>query len=95
MAPDFSWIRRMADHAELLDEVLPGETVIELIGEGRVLIEGHRGVSAYSDEKVLVKMNRKIAVICGCNLKLTQMNESKLVIIGSVSAIQILRRSEE
>ena len=95
MAPDFSWIRRMADRAELMDEVLPGETVIELIGEGRVLIEGHQGVSAYNVEKVCVRLRQKVAIICGCNLKLTHMNENKLIISGVISTIQLLRGMPE
>ena len=92
MGPDFSWMRRMADHADLTDEILPGQTVIELIGEGRVLVEGHEGISAYSNDKISVKVRYGIVKITGCNLLLTQMSTSKLIITGGISAVQLVRR---
>ena len=61
MAPEFSWMRRIVDHAELMDEILPGQTVIELLGEGRVLIEGHGGILAYIDEAVHAKVGYGVA----------------------------------
>lgn len=94
MAPDFSWMQRLADHAELADEILPGQTVLELIGEGRVLIEGHGGVSAYSDAEICVKVKYGIVKIVGSNLKLSQMTLYKLIISGSVSGIHIVRRNQ-
>ena len=95
MAPEFSWMRRLADCAELMDEALPGETVIEVVGEGRVLIEGHRGVSAYSEEKICVKANGKILIILGSNLKLTQMNTNKLVITGEIYSVHLRKEAAE
>ena len=92
MGPDFSWMRRMADHADLTDEIFPGQTVIELIGEGRVLVEGHEGISAYSNDEISVKVRYGIAKITGCNLLLTQMSTSKLIITGGISAVQLVRR---
>ena len=92
MAPEFSWMRQILDHMELADEILPGQTIIEVIGEGRVLIEGHRGVSAYSDEEVSVNTRFGVVKIVGCNLKLSQMNDIRLIIAGTVSSILLLRR---
>lgn len=95
MAPEFSWMRRLADSAELMDEALPGETLIEVVGEGRVLIEGHKGVSAYSDARISVKTKREIVEIVGCNLKLTQMNINRLVITGKIYSLRFPGRDEE
>ena len=94
MAPEFSWMRRIIDHAELEDEILPGQTLIEIIGEGRVLIEGHGGVSAYSEECVSVKVRYGVARICGCNLKLSYMSSIRLVVSGDVSTVHLLRRND-
>ena len=95
MGPDFSWMRRMADHADLTDEILPGQTVIELVGEGRVWVEGHDGVSAYSDDEVDVKVIFGVVKIAGCNLKLTQMSTYKLIISGDVMAVRLVRRGQK
>lgn len=94
MASRFHWIRQAADHAELMDEVLPGQTVVEVIGEGRVLIEGHEGVLAYSGCRICVKVLYGVAKIDGSNLKLTTMSKNKLVITGDVSCVQLHRRSK-
>ena len=91
MAPGFDWIRKITDDAELMDEILPGESVIELVGEGRVLVEGHRGVSAYSDSSICIKAKDRVIEITGCNLKLTQMDACKLVISGRIMSINLIR----
>ena len=87
--PKFHWMRRRADHAELVDESLPGQPVVELVGEGRVLIESHRGVSAYSDQCICVKTKLGIVRIEGCNLKLTNMSATKLVISGEIESMHL------
>ena len=94
MASKFHWMRKAADHADLMDEVLPGQTVVEVIGEGRVLIEGHNGVSEYNDCIIGVKVRYGVAKISGCNLKLSVMSGNKLVISGDVQCIQFIRRLE-
>ena len=94
MAPDFFWIRRLADHAELTDEILPGQTVIELIGEGRVLVEGHNGISSYDDCEIYVKVHYGVVKISGSNLKLTQINKIQLIISGDITDVQLIRRTK-
>ena len=91
MAPDFTWIRRLTDCTELMDEVLPGDTIIELIGEGRVLIEGHHGVIEYGEEKICVKTRSMVVEIIGCNLKLSNMTSNKLIVTGEISSVQLQR----
>ena len=93
MAPEFSWMRRMVCHAELEDEVVPGETLLEVVGKGRVLVEGHWGVMAYGDERIVIKTRYGVAEILGCNLKLTQLDISKLIIAGEISSLQLFRRT--
>ena len=94
MASIFRWIRQAVDHAELMDEVLPGQTVVEVIGEGRVLIEGHKGILSYDDCEICVKVCYGVVRITGCNLKLTIMSGYKLVITGVVQHIDFLQRAE-
>ena len=90
-----NWMRRFADHAELMDEVLPGQPVVEVLGEGRVLVEGHKGVLSYCDNKISVKTRTGIVEISGCNLKLTNMSASKLVVSGSVRCVQLAGRKDK
>ena len=95
MVPLFKWIRQVVDHAELMDEVIPGQPVVELLGEGRVLIEGHKGVVAYSDCEISVNTRIGVVAIAGCNLKLTNMSASKLIISGNVFCVQLAGRKNK
>ena len=90
--PKFQWMRQIADRAELSEEAMPAQPVVELLGEGRVLIEGHKGVSAYSDREIDVKTRLGIVRISGCNLKLTNMSTYRLVISGSISCVYLSGR---
>lgn len=94
MASKFHWLRSVADHAELTDGILPGQTVVEVIGEGRVLVEGHNGVLEYNDCEVSTKVGYGVVKTIGCNLKLTVLDKDKLVVTGEVHRIELLRRTK-
>ena len=87
-----AWMQRLADGMDLTGEPMPGVPVVELAGEGRVLIERHGGVTQYSREKICVKVRYGQVLVCGCNLELTQMTREQLVISGRIDGIQLLRR---
>ena len=42
-----NWMERMVERADLPGEALPGQPLVELLGERRVLIEHHGGVTEY------------------------------------------------
>lgn len=87
-----NWIRRMADKSGLDGEVLPIMPLVEIAGDNRVLIEGHKGVTKYSREKICVKVKYGYVSVCGSNLKLSRMSREQLVISGSIDCVQIQRR---
>ena len=89
--PEFRWLSKLADHIQLSDEILPTQSVVELVGEGRVLVEYHKGVCEYSDMRVSVNTSFGVAEICGCNLKLTVITSSQLVIFGIIESIHLIR----
>ena len=76
----------------LTDETLPGVPVVEIAGTGRVLVERHLGVRAYSRERIEVQLCYGILCICGCNLSLSRMTQGQLVISGEINHLQICRR---
>ena len=82
------WMR----NAELPGELVPGQSILELMGENRVLMEGHRGVIHYSREKISVKVPYGALTICGCGLELTHMTRDQLVIWGRIDGISVSRR---
>lgn len=86
------WMQRLADRADLQGEVLPGQPLVEIFGEQRVLIEHHNGVIEYTMEKIRVKMRYGCLCICGSSLELARMNVDQLIISGSIDSVNIIRR---
>lgn len=70
------------------------DTIVEIVGKRRVLIENHHGVIAYGDEKILVNVRYGAVSICGQKLELTKMTKDQLVVCGSIHGIALHRRDE-
>lgn len=87
-----SFLKRLAEEAELSMEPLPQQPIIELAGDRRVLIEDHCGVKAYSREKIMVKVQYGYVCVCGCGLELRRMTREQLVIRGRIDCITLHRR---
>jgi sporulation protein YqfC len=86
------WMERLADRADLQGEVMPGQPLVEIYGEERILIEHHRGVTEYGREKIQVKMRYGSLCICGFGLELAKMNADQLIISGRIDSVSIIRR---
>lgn len=87
------WLwQRLADGADLSDEVMPGQPVVEIAGQCRVLIENHMGVKGYSSERIVVKVKYGYVHVCGACLELSRMTSEQLVIRGRIDQISLHRR---
>lgn len=86
------WMEKLADRADLQGEVLPGQPLVELFGDGRVLIEHHGGITEYGREKIQVKMRYGCLCVCGKGLELARMNAQQLIISGRIDSVSIIRR---
>lgn len=86
------WMERLADRADLQGEPLPGQPLVEILGEHRVLIEHHAGVTEYGREKIQVKMRYGCLCVCGHALELARMNANQLIISGRIDSVSIIRR---
>ena len=83
---------RLADEAELTGSAIPGQPIVEIAGEHRVLIENHYGVSQYSKEKIGIKVKFGLVCVCGCGLELVRMTREQLVIAGKIDSVNLMRR---
>lgn len=83
---------QLSHAADLPDEVFPGQTLIEIVDGNRVLIECHRGVIEYGQEKICVKLHFGILQICGNDLYLRCMTRNKLVVCGCIHGIALIRK---
>lgn len=83
---------RLADSADLSDEAMPGQMIVEVTGAHRILIENHCGVNQYESNRIVVNGKKGDLVICGQDLVLTKMSKESLIIKGCIQQISLPRR---
>lgn len=86
------WMERLADSTDLQGEALPGQPLVELFSDRRVLIEHHGGVTEYGREKIQVKVRYGYVCICGGCLELARMTAEQLVITGRIDSVSLIHR---
>ena len=84
-------LERMTQAAAMVGEPLLRQPLLELCGEHRVLIEHHKGVSQYGQDKITVRVRYGSLVIRGTGLELGSMTKEQLVITGRIDAIMVCR----
>ncbi len=72
---------------------VPGQSIVEIAGDKRVLIEGHQGVLAYSRKQIQIKVRYGCLCICGCRLEILHMTKEKLIITGIIESVNLHRRA--
>ena len=87
------WVQRIVDAAQLHGEVMPGVPLVEIAGETRVLIECIGGVTAYSPQRIRVKVRYGEVEVCGSGLEIPVMTREYLVISGSIDGVSLYRRA--
>lgn len=92
MARKTTWIRKLFDESNLPEESVGRESVVEILGDGRVLIENHSGVTHYCTDVIEVKVRYGAVCVAGCNLRLRLMSAEKLVVNGTIERVELIRR---
>lgn len=86
-----SIIHQFTEKADLPGESLPLQSIVEICGNNRVLVENHRGVTEYTEERIGVRVRFGMVCIVGEGLRLCRMSGCQLVITGRIQDIQLLR----
>ena len=86
------FLDRLAERADLPGEAMPGQPLLELVGDRRVLVENHRGVTQYSKERIGIRLSYGEVAVCGCGLELVRMSKEQLIIVGRIDGISLCRR---
>lgn len=73
-------------------EPLPGLSVIEIYGNKRILIEGHRGILQYHTEEISVKVSYGNILVTGNGLHLKHMTCNQLVISGKIFDVHLVSK---
>lgn len=79
---------------ELPREVTSSDVKITLIGFDEILIENYKNILEYQD--ILIKLNtfEGTVTIYGFNLKLEQMTDEDIKVIGKIDSIEFERVSD-
>lgn len=85
-------LERLADESDIPSEALPSQSIVEIAGERRVLIENHFGIKAYSQEKIVINVKFGFVNVCGCSLEILRMTKEQLIIRGRIDAVTLQRR---
>lgn len=80
------------DRLDLPEEPLPPETVVEIAGYHRVLIEHHCGVIEYGEQRICVRVKFGCICICGVALKLSRMTRQQVIVSGDIISVTMERR---
>ena len=91
MKKDKLWVERIAEGTDLQDAPIPGQPLIELAGDRRVLMENHGGVTEYGTERICVSVKFGQVCISGEDLCLSKMSKSQLIISGRIESIELYR----
>lgn len=84
----FDWIMTQVN---LPSEPMPGKTLVEVLGDRRVLIENHMGVTCYNAKKINIKSSYGLLCVSGGCLELAHMSKLQLVITGHIDCISLIR----
>ena len=77
---------------ELSSEALPGQPLVEIVGQRRVLVEHHFGICLYTCEEIRIRVSYGLLGVCGSGLKIACMTRERIVIVGQISGITLLGR---
>lgn len=83
---------RITEAALCPGEPLPFQSLVELCGDRRVLLEHHKGITEYSSESITVKVHYGYLRVIGSSLEVAKMTASQLVITGCIDTLCVIRR---
>lgn len=84
-------LEQLSTAVDLQSEAIPGQPLIEIMGDRRVLIEHHCGVTEYSCNQVCIKVRHGAVAVFGNKLALSLMTKEQLIITGQIEGVKLSR----
>ena len=82
-------LERTAEIFDLPADALVGLPRLELVGDGELRMENHKGIHAYGTEEIHVSGGSFVVKISGHSLELRAMTGLELLITGKIETIQL------
>lgn len=61
--------------------------LVEIIGNRRVLIENHTGITEFGNERITASNTGGNVVVTGRDLQITLISEEQIVIVGKIGSV--------
>lgn len=78
----------LADRLDMPEDILLGAAKLTISAGRKALVENHRGVLEYSEERIVVASGRGKLSITGTKLRLAAMNRAELLITGKIQGVE-------
>ncbi len=83
------FLERTAEVFDLPADAVAGVPRLELVGDGELRVENHKGILAYGREEIHVSGGIYLIKIMGQDLELRAMTGLELLITGKISQITL------
>ena len=85
----FGFLERTAEVFDLPADALADLPKLELVGDGELRVENHKGILAYGQEEIHISGGVYLIKIVGQGLELRAMTGIELLITGKVTQITL------
>ena len=85
----FGFLERTAEVFDLPADAMAGLPKLELVGDGELRVENHKGILAYGQEEIHISGGVYLIKIVGQGLELRAMTGIELLITGKVTQITL------
>ncbi len=92
MSELYDFVASVSGRLGIPPEILSGYPVIELTGDSAIMIEQHRGITAYSEHEICIGVNFGSICVSGTGLTVSGMNRNRMIIYGSIESVRMERR---
>ena len=82
-------LEKTAEALDLPADALAGLPRLELVGDGELRMENHKGILAYGPEEIHVSAGTFLVEISGHDLELRAMTGLELLITGKIEQIRL------
>ena len=82
-------LERTAEALDLPADALAGLPRLELVGDGELRMEHHKGILAYGDREIHISGGSYVVKVTGEGLELRAMTGLELLITGKIRQIEL------
>ena len=84
-------LQRIVEGISLPGETIPGQTVVEIGGDNRILVENYCAIREYSPHQIEIRVKYGTVTVKGTGMELRRMTREQLVISGKIDGVMLQR----